>query len=244
MIKYYRISAKNIFERFSHLPKLSLCFNLTMILLMKCVYWTKLLIRTNIDKLCYLLLPVERSFSRILCNEFGRLLTFSTENCVEWAQSFFIYRLNNWSIESWKQKDVIAVQRCSVENQKGAITIQICSVENQKGVITIQICSVENQKGAIIIQRCSVENQTGAMAIYRLQCTVIAPSYSQRNIFELHQSPSGSQVSTDNGPRCIKFTFERKSLMRDSDWLKLNLRLIFMILRSNANFMQRGHWVP
>ena len=37
-------------------------------------------------------------------------------------------------------------------------------------------------------------------------------------------------------PRCIKFAFERKpekikrkSLMHDSDWLKINLRLIFLI---------------
>ena len=36
------------------------------------------------------------------------------------------------------------------------------------------------------------------------------------------------------GPRCIKFAFERKSeksnaRMRDSDWVKINLRLIFLI---------------
>ena len=43
-------------------------------------------------------------------------------------------------------------------------------------------------------------------------------------------------VNMTHRPRCIKFAFERKSeksnaspLMRDSDWLKLNLRLIFQI---------------
>ena len=60
-----------------------------------------------------------------------------------------------------------------------------------------------------------------------------------------------SLTALSHWPCCIKFAylncakFLEKSnanpVMRDSDWLKLNLRkLDFSDLRSNINFMQRG----
>ena len=58
-------------------------------------------------------------------------------------------------------------------------------------------------------------------------------------VWTSHIPRSACKVAFERKSEKIK----RKSLVRDSEWLKIKYTIYFSDLRSNANFMQRGHSV-